>query len=73
MISGDSRSEQVIAAYRRHKLAISAARHIQRILQEFERERALDRRFAWYGAAIIAALLLCALLSRSGTGQVVLF
>jgi len=72
MIAGDSRSEQVIAAYKRHKLAVSALRHIRQLLQEFEQQRCLDRRLAWCGVAIIVALLAFAALNRLGIEYVFL-
>ena len=53
----DPRSERVIAAYKRHKLSISALRHIRNLLQQFERERDFDRRAAWYGVGILVAVL----------------
>ena len=67
------RSERVIAAYKRHKLSISALRHIRNLLRQFERDRALDRRFAWYGIAIIVAVLAFAALSRLASGQITIF
>ena len=73
MITGEPRSAQVIAAYKRHKLSISALCRIHRLLQEFERERALDRRLAGYGVAIIVAVLALAALDLPGLERVWLF
>jgi len=73
MMDGKRRSARVIEAYKQHKLSISALCHIRRLLQQFERERELDKRFAWYGIAIIVALLAFATLSRLGAGQVSVF
>ena len=72
MSDGDPRSEQVISAYKQHKLSRNALYRIRQLLQKFERERAFDRRLAWYGVAIIVALLAFAVLSRFGAQQLVL-
>jgi len=69
----DPRSARVIAAYKRHKLSVSALCHIRHLLRQFERDRALDRQFAWYGVAIVVALLALAAFSRLAGGQVLLF
>ena len=68
----DRRSEQVIAAYKRHKLSRNALYRIGQLLQGFECERAFDRHLAWYGVAIIVALLAFAALSRLRAEQLVL-
>ncbi len=73
MMDDDPRSARVIAAYKRHKLSISALCHIRQLLQQFERDREFDRRFAWYGIAIIVAILAFAALSHLGAGQVSVF
>ncbi len=70
MADDNSRSEQVVSAYKRHKLAISALHRIRQILGGFERERAADRRLAWVGIAIIVAMLALALLTRFGVERI---
>ena len=60
MAAGDSRSEQVVTAYKRHKLTVSALHHIRRMLEGFERERATDRRLALLGIGAILFLLAAA-------------
>ncbi len=55
MADQPTRSEQVIEAYKRHKLARSALRRIHDLLHAFDAGRAADRRLAWIG---LAALLL---------------
>ena len=72
MSAGDQRSEQVISAYKRHKLSRNALYRIRQLLQKFERERAFDRRLAWYGVAIIVVLLVFAAISRFNAEQLVL-
>ena len=57
MATDDSRSEQVIKAYKRHKLAISALHHVRRMLWGFEQERAVDRRLALVGVFVILLTL----------------
>ena len=69
MIVGDPRSQQVIAAYQRHKLSISAFSHIRQLLQQFERDRDIDRRIAWYGISITVAILVGALLGHFASVQ----
>jgi len=73
MMDGDPRSARVIAAYKRHKLSISALHHIRELLQQFEHEREFDRRVAWYGAAIIVAVLAYAAFSQFAGERVFLF
>jgi len=72
MTGGEPRSEQVISAYKQHKLSRSALHRIRQLLLKFEHERAFDRRLAWYGVAIIVALLVIAAVSRFNAGQLVL-
>lgn len=56
----DSRSEQVVTAYKRHKLAVSALHHIRRMLDGFERERQTDRRLALFGMVLILVFVVAA-------------
>lgn len=51
------RSEQVVEQYKKHKLAGSALRRIQELIDSFEQERITDRRMARIGVVIIAAVL----------------
>ena len=60
MTSDESRSEQVVTAYKKHKLAISALHHVRRMLRGFEQERAADRRLAIFGVVVIVSLLVVA-------------
>ncbi len=48
-----SRSEQVVEAYKRHKLARSALWRIRERIREFDAARATDRRLAWIGIALL--------------------
>ena len=57
MTAENSRSDQVIEAYKRHKLSVSAFHHIRRMLREFDRERAADRKLAIFGVVVILSLL----------------
>ena len=57
MTTDESRSEQVITAYKRHKLAISALHHVRRMLRGFDEDRAADRRLAIVGVVVIVSLL----------------
>ena len=56
MKADNSRSDQVIEAYKRHKLSVSALHHIRRMLREFDRERAADRKLAIVGVVVIVSL-----------------
>ena len=51
------RSEQVVEAYKKHKLAASALRRIQEIIHGFERDRAVDVRLAIIGMTFVLAFL----------------
>jgi len=64
--TSENRSVEVIAAYKRDKLAHSVLRQAHRIIEEFEREHVADWRMARYGLAIVGVLVACALLSFSG-------
>jgi len=57
MATGSSRSEEVIAGFKQHKLAISALRRIQELIDEFEKDRAFDLRLARIGVIVMLALL----------------
>ena len=70
MANDESRSEQVVTAYKRHKLAVSALHHIHRILHGFERERETDRRLALFGVSIILFLIAAAFWMWSGGDRV---
>jgi len=52
-----SRSEQVIAGYKQHKLAASALRCIRDLIQDFEEERASNLRLAAIALPIILLLI----------------
>jgi hypothetical protein len=67
-----SKSEEVIADYKKHKLARSALRRIHELLKEFEQERALDRKLAGVGLALIALLIAVSLFWLSTAGSTVL-
>ena len=51
------RSEAVVEDYKKHKLASSALRRIQEIINGFERDRAADVHMARIGVFIILAIL----------------
>lgn len=72
MAADESRSEQVVTAYKRHKLAVSALHHIRRILDGFERQRETDRRLALFGVGVILLLLAAAAWMSLGGSQVVI-
>ncbi len=61
MADEKSRSEQVVEAYKRHKLARSALRRIHDLIRDFDSARAADRRLAWVGLALLllAIVLTC--------------
>jgi hypothetical protein len=72
MPAQSQRSEEVIADYRKHKLAHSALRRIHELLKEFEQERALDRMLAGIGLAVIVIVVGASLLWLSSAGSTVL-
>jgi hypothetical protein len=72
MPAQSQRSEEVIADYRKHKLAHSALRRIHELLKEFEHERALDRMLAGIGLAVIVIVVGASLLWLSSAGSTVL-
>ena len=57
MADPQTRSEKVVEAYKRHKLARSALRRIRELIHEFDAERAADRRFAWIGIALLVLVV----------------
>ncbi len=57
MTPDSERSEQVIEAYKRRKLAGSAIRRIHEIIQGFEQDRIADWRMARVGVVVILAVL----------------
>ena len=57
MPTGSSRSEEVISGFKQHKLAISALRRIQELIDGFEKDRAFDLRLARIGVIVMLALL----------------
>ena len=72
MPAQSQRSEEVIAGYKKHKLAHSALRRIHQLLKEFEQERALDRKLAGIGLAFIAIVVAASLFWLSSAGSTVL-
>lgn len=57
MTTDSERSEGVVEDYKKHKLARSALRRIQDIINSFEQDRATDLRMARIGITIILVLL----------------
>jgi len=72
MSSTPTRSEEVVNAYKRRKLTISAMRRIQELIQSFEQERATDRRLAVIGLVAILLLVGFSLYSMLGSSSVTL-
>jgi uncharacterized membrane protein len=72
MTADNSRSDQVIEAYKRHKLSISALHHVRRLLCEFDRARAADRKLAIVGVVLILSLLAVAAWMWLGGNQLVI-
>ena len=60
MSTESSRSEQVVDDYKKRKLAISAFRKIQEIIQGFEDSRAADVRMARIGLVMIVVIVVAA-------------
>ncbi|MDH3634849.1 MAG: hypothetical protein OES20_09100 [Gammaproteobacteria bacterium] len=52
-----SRSEQVIAGYKKHKFAVSALRRFRDLIQDLEEEPASNLRLAAIGLPIILLLI----------------
>jgi len=57
MSNEPTRSAQVVADFRRRRLAQAALRRIQDLLRGFEEERAFDRRAARFGVILLVLLL----------------
>jgi hypothetical protein len=57
MPTGSSRSDEVITDFKQHKLAISALRRIQELINGFEKDHAFDLRLARIGVIVLLALL----------------
>ncbi|MDH3388634.1 MAG: hypothetical protein OEN02_12075 [Gammaproteobacteria bacterium] len=57
MESDSARSEQVVEAYKRHKLAVGALRRMRELVHGFEQDRAVDARLARIGVALILVVL----------------
>ena len=55
-----SRSEEVVEDYKKRKLAISALRKIQKIIQGFEDDRVTDVRMARLGLVMIVVIVVAA-------------
>ena len=72
MSQDETRSQHVIEAYKRHKLALLALRRMQNMVRGFETDRKADERFARIGVGLILLLLLAALLLFLGGEQVIL-
>ena len=53
MVSGFTRSEQVIDAFKRHKLSLSVFRQIRRVIEGFEKDARTDRQIAEIGIAVL--------------------
>lgn len=68
-----SKSEQVVKDYMRHKLVISALRHIHELIREFEKGRALDLRLAQFGLIMILALIAGSICYLLGVDRMTLF
>ena len=66
MTDDSTRSEEVMEGYKREKLATSALREIQRLLQDFEQSRAEDRRFAVIGIILLLGLIAAAAVFLTG-------
>ena len=73
MSADTSKSAQVVKDYMRHKLAISALRHIHELIREFEKGRALDLRLAQFGSIIILALIAGSFWFLLGVDRMTLF
>ena len=57
MAAQPTRSEEVISEFKQRKLARSAFRRIQELIQQFEEDRAFDRRLARFGVIVLALLV----------------
>lgn len=72
MPTASSRSEEVIADFRQHKLAISALYRIQELIDGFEKDRAFDSRIAKIGIIAMLVLLAVSAFSLFGGGSLIL-
>lgn len=52
-----TRSEQVVEAYKRRKLAVSALRGMRELVHGCERDRSVDARLARIGVALVLVVL----------------
>lgn len=68
MSSEGTRSEQVVEAYKKHKLSASAMRRIHELIHGFDEDKASDRRLALIGVVLLAVLLAVAYF-WSGSGE----
>jgi hypothetical protein len=66
------RSEEVIADFKKHKLARSAMRRIQDLLWGFEQDRAFDRKLARIGVVIVVLLVAASIYWLSSADSVIL-
>ena len=57
MSTEPNRSEQVIADFKRRKLARSAMCRIQELIRSFEEEHAFDRKAALIGVIVLAVMV----------------
>ena len=67
-----SRSEQVVEDYKKRKLAISAFRKIQKVIQGFEDNHAADARMARVGLVMIVVIVVVATFYYLSMGSVML-
>ncbi len=73
MAEQESRSEQVLEAYKRHKLARSALRRIRDLIRDFDGHRAADRRLAGIGLALLLVVILLTWLYYATAGRATLY
>lgn len=67
-----TRSQAVVDAYKKHKLARSALRRVHDLIGEFDESRAADARLARVGIVIILALIGAALYLFLGADRITL-
>jgi hypothetical protein len=72
MATQSTRSEEVVADFKKHKLAHSALRRIHELLLKFERERAFDRKLARLGLLFIVILVAVSLFWLSSADSMIL-
>lgn len=72
MSTQPSRSKAVVEDYKKHKLARSALRRIQELIQGFERDRAADRKLAKIGVIFVLLLVLGSLYWLSSGDSIIL-